>query len=531
MTNSSTLSGIQALVLSAIENEVHAVFGVPGSPITAVMNAFMDSAELKSSSSWFANEKTAFEWGLGSSFAKKRSLVLVKHVGMNVLADPLMTSMVHNIGAGLVILAGDDPEVSGSQNSQDTRYFGLLSGTAVFDPATPQDIYNDIGKAFALSEKIKAPVIIRVTAFVLNDKQIVSRFPQKNPADDSYTRTSWDFKMKGRYQRFHMLNDSLIQKKAEECCKIISKNEGSDSDSNLDSNSVGIITSGGCSSRTKTALDSFSKLDYSLLKLGMPAPLPISSIRSFLKSHSKVLVVEESEPFIEDQIRVFGNVFGKRSGHLPFGYVAEADIVYALENLSSPSVSKSAELLKRSPETPLYFCQDCIYVPFYDMMAAFKKEQNVPITGDIGCSMYGAVMPYDVLDTALSLGAGIGIGSGVSRARRQKSVVVIGDFGFFHSGLLSLIEAVSKNVPLLIFVMKNTMAAMTGGQPISAPENIIQAVLSEKDGVKNSYHFISLDIENVQVEMEKIKMLAADELKKEGVSVIVLSWDCKKYKK
>jgi indolepyruvate ferredoxin oxidoreductase alpha subunit len=329
--------------------------------------------------------------------------------------------------------------------------------------------------------------------------------------------------MKGRYQRFHMLNDALLQKKTEECCKIF-KNEG------LDDLGVGFIASGRCSSRVKNVSESLM-IGSSLLQLGMPAPLPITAIRSFLKAHSKVFVVEESEPFIEDQIRVFGNVLGKRSGHLPFGNVTEADITYALKNVSSSFVSMSAEPLKRSLENPLYFCPDCVYVPFYDMMSAFKKEHNVSVTGDIGCSMYGAVMPYDVLDTALSLGAGIGIGSGVSEARHQKSVVVIGDFGFFHSGLLSLIESVNKNVPLLIFVMKNTMAAMTGGQPVLSPENIIQAILSQRRDMKNSYHCISLDAVNATAEMEKIKSLAAAELKKDGVSVIVLSWSCSKHKK
>jgi Indolepyruvate ferredoxin oxidoreductase, alpha and beta subunits len=136
------ISGIQALLAAASACRVHSIFSVPGFPITDVVNAFLDSDEFSESTKWFSNEKIAFEWGLGASFSGKRAVVAVKHVGMNVLADPLMTAGIHTIGGGLVILAGDDPEVSGSQNSQDSRYYGGLSRSPVFDPATPQEIYD-----------------------------------------------------------------------------------------------------------------------------------------------------------------------------------------------------------------------------------------------------------------------------------------------------------------------------------------------------------------------------------------------------
>ncbi len=529
------LSGLQAVLKSAADNRVSAVFGVPGSPITDVVTAFQESPEFSSAAEWFVNEKIAFEWALGTSFSGKRSLVVVKHVGMNVLADPLMTSMIHTVGAGLVILAGDDPEVSGSQNSQDSRYYGSLSRSPVFDPATPQEIYDYLAASFQLSEKIKAPVIVRVTAACLNEESEISTAPSNSPDVELKTDKSvWQYRMKGRYQRSHHINDSILSKTAADFCRI--ENAGTNRQE-----TVGIITSGYCSARVQKVLKSvrennisLAAADISVLKLGVVSPLPVSQIRKFLEKHKTVLVVEESEPFIEDQIRIFGNVIGKRSGHLPFGSTAEAHILSAIENLKIPSVQVSTdiEIFKRPPESS-YFCNGCLYPAFYEMLGQLKEKTKLPVTGDIGCSMYGIVAPFSVLDSAVSLGAGIGIGSGVSRAAVKKSIAVIGDFGFFHSGLLSLVEAAEKGVSQLIYVMQNSAAAMTGGQSVYDPENLIRAaVCSGSNSAVNTVRSFDFDVsvseEVLNDEMQLLLEASSKEIEKEGLSVIIVRWKCRK---
>ncbi|WNY22972.1 hypothetical protein MmiHf6_02660 [Methanimicrococcus hongohii] len=540
------LSGIQTAIQSAADNSVSAVFGVPGSPVTDLVDAFKESPEFSDKTEWFVNEKIAFEWALGYSFSGKRSLVIVKHVGMNVLADPLMTSMIHTIGAGIVILAGDDPEVTGSQNSQDSRYYGSLSRSPVFDPSAPQEIYDYLSEAFRLSEKIKAPVIVRVTAAVLNEESDVKSseivFVLDFPSGLKTDKSVWQYRMKGRYQRSHFANDAVSEQASVDFCRV-EKNNGSKSEK------LGIIASGYCYSRVQNVLKSVSEKNItlapeniSILKLGIVSPLPISLIRKFLEKYETVLVVEESEPFIEDQIRVFGNVIGKRSGHLPFGSTTEAHILSAIEKSGSPTVpiSTNMEMFKRPAGSP-DFCGDSFYPLFYEMLGRLKKQTNVLVSGDIGCSMHGILEPYSVLDSAVSLGTAIGIGSGGSAAFSKKSITVIGDFGFFHSGLLSLIEAAEKGVSVLVYVMCNGAAAMTGGQIAYNPEKTARAAIdaglnsgsklnselnSGLNSGSNTFLSFDFDVSSKDVK-EKMKLLfeaSLKEIEKEGVSVIIVRW-------
>ena len=573
------MTGIQALLAAASRCRIDAVYGVPGSPITAVVQAFLDSDEFSAVSGWFNNEKVAFEWGLGTSFAGKRSIVAVKHVGMNILADPLMTAMIHTIGAGLVILAGDDPEVTGSQNSQDTRYYGGLARTIVYDPATPQDVYDYLEQAFLMSEKLKAPVIVRLTDAVLKDCtpihfNYIGSVPAGSVSTGSVSTGSvsagsvsagsvsagsapfgsapvgpipetqsvgcdlgiWNYRMKGRYQRSHFAGDDLLFEAAAGLCSV--ENYPAFGSAPDPKKAVGLIASGKCFVRIQNVLasirtthPSLAQVSFSVMKLGIVSPLPLSRIREFLESHDTIVVVEESESYIEDQIRVFGGVLGKRTGHLPFGNVGESDILSALECLSESFVGrlKDIEIYRRSDDP--YFCDGCLYPQFYEMLKRLKQNTGVSVTGDVGCSMYGIVLPYFVLDSAVALGSSIGIGSGVSRTSGQKSIAVIGDFGFFHSGLLGLAEAVHKDVPLLVYVMYNSAAAMTGGQETYEPEEVIQAVLFGDTGKgRHSLHSVSFDKlngEGLKETLEKLYTISFEELRREGISVIIVRWMCR----
>ena len=527
------LSGIQSLILSASRCRVSAVYGVPGFPITDVVNAFIDSSEFSGAADWFSNEKIAFEWGLGASFSGKRAIVAVKHVGMNVLADPLMTAGIHTIGAGLVILAGDDPEVSGSQNSQDSRYYGGLSRSPVFDPATPQEIYDYLEQAFLISETLKMPVILRVTDAVLKETdavQIAENAGQSLESENLICDSSvWEYRTKGRYLRSHFDNDAALFEAASDFCNFYYENE------NQEGGSVdfGIISSGSCFSRIQKILIESIESPLAVMpvmKLGIVSPLPVEEIRSFLEKCGTVLVVEESEPVIEDQIRIFGNVLGKRTGHLPFGNVSKEEILSVLKNLNAASVFRpfDGDVFKRDLKG-LDFCGDRLYPRFYEMLGAVKAETGAMISGDIGCLMHGIVPPCSVLDSAVSLGAGIGIGSGVSRLSCRKSIVVIGDFGFSHSGLLSLIEAAEKGVSILVYIMHNSAAAMTGGQKTSDPEELIRAALLNSKIWLSSLYSCFFDVSafasDFDADMEKLRVLSLNEMEKEGISVIVVRWN------
>ncbi|WNY27205.1 thiamine pyrophosphate-dependent enzyme [Methanolapillus ohkumae] len=601
---SSFISGSAAFLSAAKDCRVSFAFGVPGFPITDLAEMLFSDSDsscssdmshssdsfLKPGSGWFSNEKTAFEWGLGASFSGRRSLILVKHVGLNILLDSLMTAMTHTTGAGLVIVAGDDPEVLGSQNCQDSRYFGAVAGTAVFDPSNPRDIYNYVCQSFLLSEEIRAPVIIRITADVLNQtmneklvharqEEFLSNLNPAGPANPKeektrlsplYDKTIWNLKMRGKHQRFHLFNDPILQKLSEDHCFSDSESFHSGAPVKIKKISlpgkkipasvltaapetipsaasatipvipskftetlpvcpeIGIITSGQCFPEVFSTFEFQSSISF--MKVGIVSPLPIQKIRKFLSEFSRVLVVEESEPVIEDQIRIFGNVLGKRTGHVPFGKIKPEDMIFAVENIFTDHVFKDIFLPARPPHSTAgakkEFCQESIYPAFFDMLAEIKEKTHLSIVGDIGCSMYGAVPPYSVMDAAVSLGSSIGIGSGISTSLSKKTIAVIGDFSLSHSGILSLTEAVRKNVPLLIYVMQNNAAAMTGGQTAPDLEDQIRSIVhADKKSSCTSYFWPEKEqaAENKKKQFfDELKKISLEELEKEGISIILI---------
>ncbi|WNY25047.1 thiamine pyrophosphate-dependent enzyme [Methanolapillus millepedarum] len=555
-SSSKEITGSVSFISAAKDSGVRYVFGVPGFPITDLMNAIFDDPDFSDKSGWFANEKIAFEWALGASFTGHRSLVIVKHVGLNILLDPLMTAMTHTIGAGLVIVVGDDPGVSGSQNGQDSRYFGGLTGTAVYDCGNPKDIYEQICRGFGLSEKIKAPVIVRVTADALNQKMmetlayrhkgdcvcpISSDGVPQSYLSPLYDRSVWNLKMKGKHQRFHLFNDPVLMGEAERYCV---------SDSVLDNaagrrkmlrpgyenkflegkssarvspaaGQIGVIASGWCFSSAFLTFE--LRKDIVLMKVGYVSPLPIQKIKNFLKEFSRVLVIEESEPVIEDQIRIFGNVYGKRTGHLPFGKIEREDMLFAVENIHQDTVSKDVVLAAR-PQAggsgKKEFCRESIYPGFFEMLAEIREKTNLPVTGDIGCSMYGAAPPHSVIDVAVSLGSSIGIASGITAAVQKKTIVVVGDFALSHSGILSLYEALNRDVPLLVYVMKNNVAAMTGGQAAPDSEGCVRLLAGKSE--KSKVHFFVWENGKDPKFFEELKKISLEELKRDGLSVIII---------
>ena len=395
-----------------------------------------------------------------------------------------------------------------------------------------------------ISETLKLPVILRVTDAVLKDMQTIRTTKVEKPSSKLSSfecdKSIWNLRTKGRYQRSHFNNDSVLFDVASYFCDVstvsFSNENVGEMTGTVDTvGTVGIIASGKCFARVGRVLSSLNSNDISfssaaVMKLGIVSPLPISDIRIFLEKCEKVLVVEESEPVIEDQIRIFGNVLGKRTGHLPFGNVTDADILSALKNSNAASVFRpfDADVFQRDLAS-LDFCGDRLYPRFYEMLGAVKAETGAMISGDIGCLMHGIVPPCSVLDSAVSLGAGIGIGSGVSRSSCRKSIVVIGDFGFSHSGLLSLAEAAEKGVSLLVYIMHNSAAAMTGGQKTSDPEELIRAVLLNSKVWLSSFYSCSFDVssfsDDFDADMEKLRVLSLNEMEKEGITVIVVRWN------
>lgn len=502
-------TGFEALYLAALDSDVSFITGVPGYPVTSLMELFLripagkellnaseektlDSGEAADfeimrdaskiqdyNARWLTNEKVALENALGASVSGRRALVLVKHVGMNLLSDPLITSVTHTIGAGLVVIAGDDPGVKGSQNEQDSRWYGRIAEIAVFDPASPDMAYRALRRAYELSEETRTPVLLRVTAGLEKNKGKINRLQKASTPHPEFDRAIWKNRMVEKHRLFHSRTYPLLEKEAEntdlnEVRERTAENTGEGSGSGH--GYLGIISSGFMSSIVEELLKKqnefhaeVSHSEISHLSLGLVNPLPLEKIKAFLNSNQKVLVVEESEPFIEEQIRVTGKVYGKKTGHLPYGQVRPEDLEFALEHIEEEIV-KSADTtsLKAEKKNRVGICNDCAYLSLY----RFLSTLDVRIAGDMGCSVRSAPEPLAAVDVSFALGSAISVACGFEK----KGIAVIGDFALAHSGILGLLSAATTGCNVLVLVLQNEVAAMTGGQAVPDLRKVVEAI-------------------------------------------------------
>ncbi len=484
--------GIDAIISGLLDSGVRKVTGVPGFPVTGLMEALKDPKYGDLRHEWSVNEKVALEIALGSSVCGERSAVITKHVGMNILSDPLVTSATHTIGAGVVIIAGDDPGIQKSQNEQDSRFYGLLAEAPVFDPSTPETAYLCIKEAFILSEKVKTPVIIRLTDRLLEKEGKITRKKSALNTALPLDKKIWQLTMRGKHERFH-------RESFPEMCAYA---ENSKLNTYTKKGDIGIISSGFPAS----LVDSIVPPDFSRLSLTIVNPLPLDLINRFISGHKCVLVVEETEPVIEKQLS--GEVLGKLTGHLPYGIIEIKDIQKAMETIKKDNVARkiNPETIKKRGARPL--CEDCPYLPLYKAV----KEQNVPVAGDLGCSILTSSPPLSLLDAAFSLGSSIGTACGFNR----KGIAIIGDFGLAHSGIQGLINAVHNGHEVVVIVLQNEVAAMTGGQAVPELTGMIKAYVR--------------DTEIIYPEDKNLKNILDKKLKKKGISVLLAKASCPRFK-
>ena len=358
-------SGREAAVLAAQDAGASVRTYVPGYPITDLAAALQ--AEIS------VNEKVAMEIALGASATGRRSMVVVKQVGMNILADPLVISATHTIGSGLVIIAGDDLGPRGSQAEMDSRFYGPLAELPMLDPGCPASLHASILEGFTVSEWLRIPVIVRVTASLLADEgpEILPR-PNKG-ATAHFDRNGWDLTMRGRHQRHH---DRIVAF-AEEASESSTLNR-------LEiSGNVGIIASGRPAALAQG-------LGVSLFAVGYSNPLPIKLLRRFIDGHHLILVAEEPEPFIESHLACSPKIKGKLSGHLPRGQLERADIIRALECLKEAPRKKPLQYESVAERGYTGVCEGCPFIPLFRALGII----DVPVAGDAGCAIRATREPY-----------------------------------------------------------------------------------------------------------------------------------------
>ncbi|SFM17836.1 thiamine pyrophosphate-dependent enzyme [Methanolobus profundi] len=513
MTDKKDITGLEAIYLAALDSNVRFITAVAGYPMTAVIDHFFEN---KGSSGydihWFTNEKAAMEASLGASVTGRRSMVMVKHVGMNLLSDPLMTAMMHTTGAGIVILAGDDPAAKASQNEQDSRFYGSISETAVFDPATPQDAYDSLNRAFELSEEAKVPVIMRITDRLEKDMQDLVRSNTGKFTEGSgqeFDRNIWKLTMHGKHQRFHIRSEPIL----------IHEAEGSHFNRmTINGDRTGIISSGYPTAIIDGLLSTqLVYSGYSHLALGVVSPFPDKLVRKFIDQHERIIVIEESEAFIESHISTCNTILGKKSGHLPTGMIEKEHVEFALENIDKDTVSKYTEIQTIANRGSRPICSDCPFMPLYNVLHDIR-----PVAGDMGCSIRTAPDPLNAVDTGFALGGAISTACGFP----GKGIAVIGDFGLAHSGIIGLINAVDGGFDLLVIILQNEVAAMTGGQGTPDLRELVRALVPDMTIIDVDRSISSQGILNTQ---HMLKELIDEQRKAKGVSVLYLEGKCIKF--
>ena len=444
------LSGNEAIARGAYESGVRVAAAYPGTPSTEILESLKEYKGLHAE--WAPNEKVALETGMGAAFGGARALVVMKHVGVNVAADPLFTLSYTGLRGGLALVTADDPEMHSSQNEQDNRHYARFAKIPMLEPSDSQEAKDFTTLAFELSEKFDTPVMLRTTTRVSHSKSIVSlQEPKVPPVQLQLTKEPMKFVMLPANAR---KRHPIVEKRMEELTRFAEtfpENRIESGDTR-----VGIITSGISYEYAKEIMP-----EASYLKLGMVYPLPAEMIRSFASRVEKLFVVEELDPFIEDQVRAMGiEVSGKDlfplCGELTPGLVAKG--------LKGLPLSVPEETYKGLPGRPPIMCPGCPHRAIFSILS----KQKLFVTGDIGCYTLGFLPPLSAIDTCVCMGASIGHAMGLDKALGEealgKVVAVIGDSTFLHSGITGLLNVVYNKGKVTVIILDNRTTAMTGRQ-------------------------------------------------------------------
>lgn len=516
------LLGDEAVALAAFQAGLTAAFSYPGTPASEIMEYLIRLARQAGGvkATWCVNEKVAYEEALGVSFAGQRALVSMKHVGLNVAADPFMNSALTKILGGLVVVVADDPSMHSSQNEQDSRYYAHFARIFCLEPSNHQEAYEMTRAAFDLSEKYHIPILLRlVTRLSHSRSEVVSgerRAP--NPLHRGEWR-DWTLLPANARRRFAALLD--IQKDLEEEANHSPFNRLILSSS---SSRLGIIASGIGYNYVQENINSLDQ-PPAVLKIST-YPLPLELIRQLVKASEEILVVEEGYPFIEERLKgLLGvankEIRGKLSGDLPLTGELTPDVVRAalgLAPLAHPEI-KDRPLASRPPQ----LCQGC---PHHDTFVALKEAlkdyPQATVFSDIGCYTLGALPPLSAIDTCVCMGASVSMAKGGADAGLFPSVAVIGDSTFTHSGMTPLLDAAAANVNMTVVIVDNAVVAMTGGQPTYATGERLAQICAGLGVAREHIRQIVPLPKNKEKNVRVIK----EEIEYPGTSVIISTREC-----
>ncbi len=509
------LIGNAAVARGAYEAGCSVVSSYPGTPSTEITESMVEYKDVNVE--WAPNEKVAAEVSIGASMAGARAMSCMKHVGLNVMADPLFTVSYIGVNGGLVFCVADDPGMHSSQNEQDSRHYAKASKVLMLEPSDSSECKNYTKCAFELSEKFDTPVILRLSTRVSHSQSLVEIEDKADYKLKDYEKNiAKNVMMPGNAIKRHV----VVEKRQLDEVEFANTTELNTIENN--GKKIGIITAGISYVYSKEALG--DNVDY--LKLGMVYPLPTTKIVDFCKSHDKVYIIEELDPFIEEYVRSLGitNIVGKSEFTLLGEYTPKM-IKKVVLGVDGPEFNEISETI---PMRPPVMCPGCPHRGTFYVL----KKLGLTVSGDIGCYTLGAVAPLQSVDSTICMGASISAGFGMAKARgaefNKKLVSVIGDSTFIHSGITGLIDIVYNKGANTIIILDNSITGMTGhqqnpttGKTIRMEEttqvNLIK--LAEAVGVKRIVVADPFDV-------KKFESVVKAEVSSDEVSVIIAQRPC-----
>jgi len=514
------LLGDEAIGQGALDAGLSGVYAYPGTPSTEITEYIQKSKEAKTRdvhAQWSANEKTAMESGLGMSYAGKRAMVCMKHVGLNVAADAFINAGMTGVNGGLVVVVADDPSMHSSQNEQDSRFYGKFAMIPVLEPATQQEAYEMTRYGFDLSENFGLPVMLRITTRLAHSRSAILR---------SALRMENQMKLPADLQQFILL-PALARKRYKLLLSMQEKLELESVSSGLNRTEAGEdlsrgIIACGLSYNYYQEVAASAGLNYPVLKISQ-YPVPADLLNEFVKQVDRVLVLEEGAPMLEESLTgILENNYhigGRLDGLLPRDGELDPLRVKRALGFDTEPARPVPDIVKNRPPA---LCKGCSHIDMYNALGeALEPHGPGRVFSDIGCYTLGALPPYNAINTCVDMGASVTMAKGASDAGLRPAVAVIGDSTFTHSGMTGLLDAVVEQTPLTVIISDNSTTGMTGGQQSHATNRLEE--ICRGIGVKEEHLRV---INPLKKYHEENMQMMADELAYEGVSVIIAQREC-----
>lgn len=481
------MSGNEAIARGAYEAGCKVASAYPGTPSTEILENL--AAYEGVYAEWAPNEKVAFEVASGASIGGARCLTTMKHVGLNVAADPLFTMAYEGVNGGFVVVSADDPGMHSSQNEQDNRLYAPHAKIAMVEPSDSQECKDFIIEAYKISEMFDTVVLFRSTTRISHSKSIVE-LGEKQPVEiKDYEKNIKKYIMIPAHSKIKHYEVEERLKKLQQYSNSSPLNRVEMADTK-----IGIVTSGISYEYAKEVFG--NKVSY--LKIGMSYPLPDKLIREFSEKVEKLYVIEENEPYLENAIKVMGiSCIGKEV--IPICDELNPEIIRNAILGEQPVVNYTTDI--KAPSRPPVLCPGC---PHRGIFYAVSKYKDIISTGDIGCYTLGMVAPLNVTDTVICMGASITAGLGMEKAnslanRKNKVFAFIGDSTFFHSGITGLIDSIYNNIPIVTCILDNRITAMTGHQENPGTGRTLQGKPSTTIDIEKVVLALGIKEENIKV--------------------------------